>query len=288
MHTSGRIHFQSRQAFTFIEVMIASGILAIALSALASSIYSLQNGKQLIKENRQAVAIAQAVIERIQGETWDTLGKSPATWHRREAVTAGLQYVDEINDPLTTEEFMHRPLTDEPPGYNLHEYVSFGYDDDNDGVFTPSGLEMEDFARDAWGLPFVSNTQAGAFDAVDPNAAAPGAGSVLASVAAKYDTPQRYNWLQFLGIMEKPSGLRNLRVYVEYYRMQAMTGVANMGEWNAARDMVSNQIEQSHILMDLTDLDDLDAESVIVRVIVVWDRKNNTTGRHEVVAARRQ
>ena len=274
--------------FTFVEIMIVVVILSTALAALSSSIFSLQGGKEVIGENQRAAQIAQAVIERIQGETWDKLGKSPATWYRSEINDPGLQYADELTS-ASTNEFQHRPLTDEPTGANIYEYISQGLDPDRDGVYTPSGFEMEDFARDEWGLPYVTNAQEAWYNGTDSESEAPSGGTVPSDIVGKYNTNERYNWLQFVGILDKPSGLNNLRVYVEYYRMQAMLGASNVTEWETGRNSVVNQLDQSHILLDLTELDDLDSESVVIRIIVRWDRRNGRQdAEHEVLFARRQ
>ena len=279
---------QRRDGFTFVEIMIVVVILSTALAALSSSIFSLQSGKEVISENQRAAQIAQAVIERIQGETWDTLGKSPATWYRSLTDDASLDYADQLT-ASTTNEFQHRPLTDEPSGPNVYSWINLGLDDDLDGVYDASGFDMEDFSRDQWGLLYLSASQKAWYNNTDPAAAAPSGGTVPSNIVAKYDTPERYNWLQFVGILDKPSGLNNLRVYVEYYRMQAMDGISNVSEWETARAAAGNQLDESHVLLDLTELDDLDSESVVVRIVVRWDRRNGRAdAEHEVIFARRQ
>lgn len=279
-------------AFSLIEVVIAMAILAIALSTLGGSIFSLNQSTKTIKENRRAVEVAQKVMERIQAEPWNKLGQYPATWHRREAVTAGLKYVDELT-AIDDDEFMHRPLVDEPSGKNLYEYLRYGDADLRhrskvEVEAAASGITIGDFTRDKFGLPFVRAGQKAEYDAADPDAVAP-SGSLPSDIVSHYDTPERYNWLQFLGIMDNHSGLSNLRVYVEYYYRDPIEGVLNREDFEDALGKSANQLPQSHALLDLEELDSLDAESVVIRVTVLWDRRDGVgTGRHSLSFARRE
>ena len=286
--------FGSRiQAFSLVEVVIALSILAIALSALGSSIFSLNQGNKMIQENRRAVAVAQKILERLQAEPWDQLGKTPATWHRREAETAGLQYVDELNF-IGDDEFMHRPLVDEPAGNVLYDYLQYGnanvhHISKREDEAPPEDLTIEDFVRDPYGLPYVKKNQRAEFNGVDGDSLPPVRGTLPTDIANYYDTSERYNWLQFLGMLDGRSGLNNLRVYIEYYdSMESMEGILHRDQFNAAIAEAKHQLEQSHALLDLEDLDDLDAESVVIRVIVVWNRDTGGEGRHELTVARRQ
>lgn len=277
------------RGFTLIEVMISLAILAISLTALASSIFSLQNGRQLINENRAATSVAQAVLERIQGEAWDRIGRVPATWHRRETPTKDVtRFVEEYSDPDTLDDFRHHPLTDEPSGLNLYQYVQYGSDPDRDGVFTPSPMSMDDLARDDWGLPYVTNGQRSAFNTSDSASSGPAVGAFPAEIINKYNTHERYNWLQFVGILDKPSGLNNLRVYVEYYRAEVMQNAPDYQTWLDQSDDDLNILDQSHNIMDLTELDELNAKSIVIRVNVVWTRRNGREANHELFVARRQ
>ena len=280
------------RAFSLVEVVIALSILAIALSTLGSSIFSLNQSTKTIRENRSAVEVAQKVMERIQAEPWNKLGQFPATWHRREVETSGLKYVDELTE-IDDDEFMHRPLVDEPAGKNLYEYLRYGDVDLRhrttlETEAAASDISISDFTRDKFGLPFVRSGQKSEVNASDPDAVAP-TGTLPSDIVSKYDTPERYNWLQFLGIMDSHSGLSNLRVYVEYYYRDPVEGVLNRVEFEEALDKKANQLPQSHALLDLEELDSLDAESVVIRVTVLWDRRDGIgTGRHSLAFARRE
>ncbi len=286
---------KSRQALSLLEIMIAMTILALGLSALSSSVFSLNRGNQMILENRRAVEVAQMVLERVQAEAWSSLGRSPATWHRRETPISGVtEYIDELSSTPDTE-FMHRPLVDEPLGMDLYKYLQYGDIDfqhmskDEDEA-APTTITIHDLARDPYNLPYVKEKQMAEYNGVDPLSAEPAQGKLPAEIINKYDTSDRYNWLQFLGITDKRSGLVNLEVYVEYYNQAALDGVFSRDEFSDAIDQTKNNyhLPQSHILLDLEELDPLDSESVVIRIIVNWDRRVGGAGRHVLTVARRQ
>ena len=277
--------------FSLVEVIIAMSIIAIGLSTMASSIFALNKSNRMAQENKRAVAVAQKVVERIQAEPWSRLGKNPASWHRRENPTAGLQYVDELL-AITDDEFMHRPLVDAPNGPSLYTYLQYGnanlaHRTNVEAEARPTDISIQDFKRDKYGLPYVKFSQRAEFNGVDTDAESP-TGTLPSEIADYYDTSSRYNWLQFLGILDQHSGLDDLKVYVEFYHMDSMVGVLNRTDFEDALAETKNQLAQSHALLDLEELDDLDAESVVIRVIVTWERHNGGDGRHVLSLARRQ
>jgi len=80
-----------RWAFSMIEVMVAVAILATALSIMLGTIYTMHQSRAAIDEEIKVQAIAQNLVERMQGARWDDLGKDVPgytghnawSWHRR-------------------------------------------------------------------------------------------------------------------------------------------------------------------------------------------------------------
>jgi len=77
---------------TMIELMIAVAIMAVALSAMLSGLFTLSQAHQSGKEMAKVQQIAQVFAERVQGATWHTLGTraQPWSWHRREGAAVGM------------------------------------------------------------------------------------------------------------------------------------------------------------------------------------------------------
>jgi prepilin-type N-terminal cleavage/methylation domain-containing protein len=81
----------ARIGFSLLEVMIAIAILASALSVAIGTIFTLHQGRAALEEELKAQAIAQIMVERLQGASWDSLGKhmdaipghNAWSWHRR-------------------------------------------------------------------------------------------------------------------------------------------------------------------------------------------------------------
>ena len=288
---------RGNSGFSVLEITVAIGILSIAIVSLGGLIVPLNQQQKLLDENSRAAEIAHIMLERIQGAAWFRLGEDPWSWHRREQAElfTNTVYVDQFTG-TDNEEFKHRPLVDDPSGGALGDWLS-------ENNFTFSDLVDDGDASalaDEFGLPYVVAGQVNQFGEVSANAAPPI--SVPAEIQAQYNTPLRYNSLQFLGILNEPSGLENLRVYLEYFDEEVF--VETMGSrasWNTmvireptAGNMVSLPqredflLPQSHRLLDLEVLADKDREAIVVRILITWDRRNGGVGRHEVVTARRR
>ncbi len=93
-----------------LEIMIAVAILATALSIMLGTIFTMHQARAAIDEEIKVQAIAQSLVERLQGARWDDLGKDVATypgrnawsWHRR--ATKQLAYsptMDPATPPMT-------------------------------------------------------------------------------------------------------------------------------------------------------------------------------------------
>lgn len=121
------IHMTRRIGFTMVEVMIAVAIMATALSALVSTVYTLNQAHQGNKETAKAQEIAQVLIERLQGASWHALGRRMSTqsdlnawsWHRRDGAAATeprpLAETDNVVVDMTTYHLaINNPLTLDP------------------------------------------------------------------------------------------------------------------------------------------------------------------------------
>jgi len=105
--------------FSLVEVMIAVAILAMVLTAMAGTIFTLNKSHAATKELAKAQEIAQALAERVQGATWHSLGTTsePWSWHRRDGAAMP----------------MPQPMTDQAPDAN-NDLQTLGI------ITEPSGL----------------------------------------------------------------------------------------------------------------------------------------------------
>ncbi len=156
----------NRHGFSLLEVMIAIVILASALSVAIGTIFTLHQGRAALEEELKAQAIAQVMVERLQGASWDSLGK----------------YMDAV------------------PGHNAWSWHRRAT---KQLVFTPS---------------------------MDPTVTPP--------MQEKAKRPE--DDLIALGILSSPSGVRNLKVYLEYYQMRL---VERVNELMAAEDKAGDSEE---------------------------------------------
>lgn len=80
-----------RLGLSMLEIMIAVAILATALSIMIGTIFTMHQSRAAVDEEIKVQAIAQSLVERLQGARWDDLGKDIASypgrnawsWHRR-------------------------------------------------------------------------------------------------------------------------------------------------------------------------------------------------------------
>lgn len=284
VHAGLKVKLGVSGAFTMIEVMISMTILVVAMSAVSSSLYSLNQANKVISENRKASEIAQVIMERVQGANWSALGQTPWSWHRRaNAESAGDDtYVDQLSSEGSTK-IKYRPMIDEPEtrSKNIYRYL--------DDTFGSAEGKMKDFPKDPYGLPYVSAGQYGPFNFTTDSGAP--AVSVPSSIVTHYNQPQRYNWLQFLGIIDAPSGLSGLKIYMEYYEMSIMEASTSRKEWVGNIDGTSAgsyELPQSHLALNLDEITDMDSNAVIVRIYMVWKSYDGSQRNHEVVLARRR
>lgn len=225
----------SRWGFSILEVVIAIAILATALSAAGGIIYTMHISRSALQEEVKVQALAQSIIERLQGAQWDGLGKTgaPWSWHRRAT----------------------RQL-----------------------VYAQVGVPMEE------------------------NAALPENDLVALGIVPEYTDAS--------GAVIKGSGVRGLRVYLEYYQIKlvdtlaaAMKANPTMNPRNVWLNEVGNPtlpvpespkgagandsaifLTEDPAVFDLSKLD----PAVIMRVVIRWESSDGGIRWHEVMVARRK
>lgn len=271
------------RGLTIVEVMISLMVLALLLTSLASSWFSLRSVQKLTQEDNKVHEIAQTLSERIIGANWDWLGRdrpdevktitvtdtsvSPPVsrpvqvverywrryawaWHRRELPRA------------TGARIRLPPLTDRD--WTAADYTRFRAD-------TGAPLTTEDVERTDPSIP--------ADQRIHP-----------------------HNLID-LGLLDGPTGLPNLQVYVEYYRAEVLDTVFTQTTpadgpvyWKAVvrgqRDpeMIFPEspfaADDPELQMNPADTS-VAMKAMIVRIIVTWGDTPKAR-RHEVVVARRK
>ena len=98
----------------------------------------------------------------------------------------------------------------------------------------------------------------------------------------------RVNNLEGLGLLTAPSGLRDLKVYVEYYAMGLCQDAG--GAWQiAAGPAFRARLADPTWWLPETALDLRDvADAVVIRLRVTWSDRDGGARRHELVFARRK
>lgn len=122
-----------RQGLSMLEVMIAVAILASALATMIGTLYTLHQSRATIDEDIKVQAIAQSMVERLQGSLWDDLGKDNPTipgrnewsWHRR--ATKQLAYSPTmVNAPMTDKELIETGIISQQSGIpGLQVYLEY-------------------------------------------------------------------------------------------------------------------------------------------------------------------
>ncbi len=290
-HSTNKHRTYRQAAFSFIEVMISISIIATALMAMIGLIYPLSRAGQDLKERERAAEIASLVIERLQGANWTNLGREPITWHRNQLAAADNTrlWVEDLNavPDETTNDFKHHPMVDEPltvSTVNLYDYL----DTPASHGGTGDRVKLVDLPSDNYGLPLIDDEQSDPYglEVEDPGSIGH---TFPNNIVTKYLPAERYNYLQFLGVLDGQSGLQNLQVFVEYYTIDLMAASAKKSEWETNRLKSEYQHDQSHYKLNFPNMSGMTENAVIVRVLVTWNGQHTDAEReHEIIMARRQ
>ena len=194
-------HFMSaplRQATTVVEVMIALTVLSLLLSALASSWFTLRSVQKLTQEDNKVHELAQTISERIIGANWDWLGRD------RPDEVKFVTVKDDPTDPTfsrsvaVVEWYWRRYAW----SWHRREFPRTTGEKIRLPPLTDHDWTTADYAR------FRADTTA------------PMTPDDVERVDTTIPLDQRVNPhnLIDLGLLDGPSGLPNLQIYVEYYR----------------------------------------------------------------------
>ncbi len=249
-----------RLGFTVLEVMIAVAVMATALSALVSTIFTLNVAHQGNKETAKAQEIAQLLIERVQGGSWHALGRQMSSqsdlnawsWHRRDG--AG------VTEPV--------PLSELDTAVVNMDITVGTADDYHLAINNPLMLDPNPLTLPATGFDLAR------------------AQAIRAANGLAANRP-----LRGLGLWTGASGLRNLRVYLEYYDMSVCADALS-GDWqcNSRTDWATRRANPTFVLardpavIDLTEV----RNAVVFRVLLRWDSISGAPRTHDVLFARRR
>lgn len=94
------------------------------------------------------------------------------------------------------------------------------------------------------------------------------------------------------GLLHEPSGVRDLRIWVEYRRMGSVENVASQSAWNAKLATVANLVDPSNddpavIAVNRFDPTVFD-EALLVRVIARWSSVSGGERQYEINFSRRR
>ena len=280
------VHFTSaprRQATTIVEVMIALTVLSLLLSALASSWFTLRTVQKLTQEESKVHEIAQTISERIIGANWDWLGRD------RPDETKFVSVTDNTTDPPTTRsvQVVERYWRRYAWSWHRRELPRA----------TSARIRLPPLTDRDWNTADYARFRA--------DTAAPMTNDDVDRVDTSIPVDQRVNPhnLIDLGLLDGPTGLENLQVYVEYYRASVLDSLfvqdlANdtVPYWSrvvAGQENVDLLFPESPFPIDDPELQMNPADNstalqaMIVRIIVTWGDSPKAR-RHELVVARRK
>lgn len=120
-----------RTGLSILEVMIAVAILASALSIVGGTIYSMHLARTSIDEEIKVQAIAQTLVERLQGARWEDLGRDVSSYPGRNAWSWHRRATKQLAYPAVSD--FPRPLRDDAP-LKEHDLVNSGLLEDKSGI----------------------------------------------------------------------------------------------------------------------------------------------------------
>jgi type II secretory pathway pseudopilin PulG len=273
-----------RAGLTIMEVMIALMVFAVVLSGIASSWFTLRSVQRLSQEEAKVHELAQTLAERITGANWDWIGRD-----RPDETKTVTVVVDDTTDPPTTD------TVDVVERY----WRRYGW-----------SWHRREFPRTAGGrvrLPPLTDRDwtASDYQRFRNDAKAPMTSADVDHIDTSVLPAQRVNPhnLISLGLLDGPTGLANLQVYVEYYHAAALDALFTqdlktqaLPYWN---DVVAGKQDPDLIFPESPFADDdpesqmnpadsrLAMQAMVVRIIVTWGDQPKAR-RHEVVLARRK
>lgn len=278
---------QRLAALTILDVMIALMVLAILLAGIASSWFTLRTVQKLTQDENKVHEIAQTLSERIIGANWDWIGRD------RPDELKQISVVDDSVTPTTpptmkTIDVVERYWRRYAWSWHRREFPRTTGAKVRLPPLTDHDWTPADYAR------FRADSQAplttGDVDHLD-----------MSIPAAQRINPHN---LIDLGLVDGPTGLPNLQIYVEYYHASILDAlftqpVASNGAVTFWRNEVKGTGNEDNIFPESPfAIDDpevqmnsadptVSLQAMVVRVIVTWGDTPKLF-RHELVMARRK
>lgn len=272
-----------RQATTVVEVMIALTVLSLLLSALASSWFTLRTVQKLTQEDNKVHELAQTLSERIIGANWDWLGRD------RPDEVKFVTVKDDPTDPTfsrsvaVVERYWRRYAW----SWHRREFSRATGEKIRLPPLTDRDWTTADYAR------FRADTTA------------PMTPDDVDRVDTTIPLDQRVNPhnLIDLGLLDGPSGLPNLQVYIEYYRASLLDSLftqkledetvpywKNVVTGKRDPDLIFPEspfaADDPELQMNSAD-SSVAMQAMVVRIVVTWGDSPKAR-RHELVVARRK
>ena len=278
-------HAPQRLGTTIVEVMIALTVLALLLTALASSWFTLRSVQQSTQEENKVHEIAQTISERIIGANWDWLGRD------RPDEVKFVQVDDTSTNPTTKK-------TIEVVERYWRRYAWSWHRRELPRATAAATIRLPPLTDRDWTAADYARFRA---DVRAPMTPADVDRFPPATIPPT--EPLNPHNLIDLGLLDGPTGLPNLQVYVEYYRASLLDSLfaQNLADDTVPywRDVVAGRRDTDLIFPESPfPADDLSLQmnpadsstamqAMLVRIIVTWG-KNPKDRRHELVVARRK
>lgn len=290
--TAGKIFRQRmsdgpRHAMTIIEVMISLMVFSVVLSAIASSWFSIRSLQRQTQDEAKVHELAQTLSERITGANWDWIGRDRPD-EQKNIVVVDDAVVPQTDPPTTkvievTERYWRRYAW----SWHRRELPRKAGATIRLPPLTDHDWGPEDYVR------FRTDTTAplttADVDQFDPSQAA--------------DKRLNPHNLIDLGFIDRPTGLPNLQIYVEYYHAGMLDALfteplnANISTY--FKSVVKGQKNEDFLFTESPFPSDapevqmnpadqnITLQAMVVRIIVTWG-DNPKDYRHELVMARRK
>ncbi|MBA3697256.1 MAG: hypothetical protein H0W78_00110 [Planctomycetes bacterium] len=272
-----------RAGLTIMEIMISLMVLSLLLTSLASSWFTLRSVQKITQENNKVHELAQTLSERIIGANWDWLGRD------RPDETKIVTVMDETTTPPTSTpvQVVERYWRRYAWSWHRREFPRTAAARIRLPPLTDRDWTAADYAR------------------FRNDANAPMTPADVDRIDTSIPADQRVNPhnLIDLGLLDGPTGLPNLQIYVEYYRasvLDALFTQTNQSDmppyWKAVAagerdpDLLFPEspfaADDPELQMNPAD-HSAAMQAMVVRIIVTWGDTPKAR-RHELVVARRK
>lgn len=282
-----RSHPGPRTALSIMEVMISLMVFAVVVSAIASNWFTLREVQKLTQAEAKVHELAQSLSERIVGANWEWIGRDRPDELKLHTII-DTSVVPQTNPPTTRDvELTERIWRRYAWSWHRREFPRIAGARIRLPPLTDRDWTTADYAR-------FRN---------DPLA------PLSPDDVERYDPMQAveerinpHNLID-LGVIDRPTGLANLQVYVEYYHGALLDGLfaqdladETVPFWKDAVRGIGNEalifgespflVEPPEEQMNTSD-STISLQAMVVRIIITWGAMPKAH-RHEVVLARRK